>query len=87
MQTPSDHRFAVAPRSEPIEPTALVPRLIRIKQVRARTGLCRSEIYRRVRGGTFPAPVKLGPQTSAWSAEEVSQWIADRLSERSRRAA
>jgi prophage regulatory protein len=62
-------------------------RLIRLNQVKTRTGLSRSEIYRRVRSGNFPAPVKLGPQTTAWCAHEVTAWVQERLAERAKVAA
>jgi prophage regulatory protein len=58
------------------------PVLERLPAVRARTGLSRSEIYRRVAIGSFPRPVKLGDRASAWSASEVSAWVASRIAER-----
>ena len=36
------------------------PSLERLPQVKARTGLSRSEIYRKVALGDFPSPIKLG---------------------------
>ncbi|WP_159016034.1 helix-turn-helix transcriptional regulator [Cognatiluteimonas profundi] len=58
--------------------------LERLPQVKARTGLSRSEIYRRIAANppTFPAPCKLGTRASAWSALEVDCWIADRIAAR-----
>ncbi len=61
--------------------------LLRLPEVKARTGLSRSEIYRRVALGTFPAPVKLGEHASAWVASEVDQFIADRIAARDAKAA
>lgn len=61
--------------------------LERLPTVKARTGLSRSEIYRKVAAGDFPAPIKLGERASAWSAAEVDGWIADRIAERDARAA
>lgn len=62
-------------------------RLERLPAVRARVGLGRSEIYRRIAAGTFPAPIKLGERASAWDAAEVDAWIEARIRERDRRAA
>ncbi len=31
-------------------------------------------IWRWVRVGLFPRPVKLGPQVSAWSLADIQQW-------------
>lgn len=59
--------------------------LERLPSVRSRTGLSRSEIYRRIQLGTFPAPVKLGERASAWDSGEIDNWIAGRLAERDAR--
>lgn len=56
--------------------------LQRLPEVKARCGLSRSEIYRRVSIGDFPAPVKLGERASAWPEHEVSAWIASRIAAR-----
>ena len=53
--------------------------LERLPQVRVRTGLSRSEIYRRIALGDFPAPVKIGSRASAWVSDEVSAFIASRI--------
>lgn len=62
------------------------PTLERLFQVKARTGLSRSEIYRRIAMGDFPRPIKLGVRASAWSATEVDAWIAGRIAARDREA-
>ena len=61
--------------------------LERLPSVRARTGLSRSEIYRRVAAGTFPRPVKLGERASAWCAMEIDSFISARIAERDAKAA
>lgn len=53
--------------------------LERLPKVLARTGLSRSEIYRRIAAGTFPRPVSLGVRARAWNAAEVDNWVADRI--------
>lgn len=58
------------------------PTLERLPQVRARTGLSRSEIYRRVANRTFPAPTKIGPRASAWPSHEITAWIESRIAAR-----
>jgi len=60
--------------------------LQRLPEVKARCGLSRSEIYRRVSIGDFPAPVKLGQRASAWAGHEVTAWIASRIAARDARA-
>ncbi|HEY5780338.1 MAG TPA: AlpA family transcriptional regulator [Lysobacter sp.] len=60
--------------------------LERLPDVKARTGLSRSEIYRRVAAGEFPQPVKLGERASAWSSAEVDSWIVGRIAARDAKA-
>lgn len=60
--------------------------LERLPQVMARTGRCRSDIYRGIASGDFPAPIKLGERASAWSAAEVDSWIASRIAPRDAKA-
>lgn len=59
--------------------------LIRLPEVRQRTGLSRSAIYALMREGRFPAQTKIGLRCSAWSADEISEWVSERLTEQLRR--
>ncbi|MBX9265979.1 helix-turn-helix transcriptional regulator [Chromobacterium violaceum] len=34
-----------------------------------------STLWRRVRAGTFPAPIKLSDRVTAWKAEDVREWL------------
>jgi len=56
--------------------------LLRLPQVKAQTGLSRSELYRRIAMGSFPAPIKIGERASAWSSVEIERWIAERIAQR-----
>lgn len=40
--------------------------------------LDRSTVYRRVRAGTFPEPVRLGERRLAWKESDVQRWIDER---------
>lgn len=51
--------------------------LLRIAQVRARTGLSTATIYRREAAGTFPPRQKLGQRMVAWYDSDVSAFVAD----------
>jgi len=53
--------------------------LIRLPQVRARTGLSKTEIYRRAKSGEFPSPRRLSHKVSVWQASEVEAWIVRTL--------
>ena len=44
-------------------------------------------LWRKVKDGTFPAPVKLSPRVTAWEASKIRQWIAERASEAAESAA
>lgn len=63
-------------------------RLLRLPEVRSRTGFSRSEIYRRIAAQppTFPLPVKLG-RASAWPEHEINAWCEARIAERDARSA
>lgn len=51
--------------------------MLRIPEVMARTGLrARSTIWRKVRDGSFPAPVQIGANSIGWPADEISDWLA-----------
>lgn len=53
-------------------------RLLSMKQVLERVPLSKTEIYRRIRAGNFPAPIRLGVSRIAFSAEEIDAWILSR---------
>jgi prophage regulatory protein len=55
-------------------------RLLRLRDVKQKTGLGTSTIYRRIADSTFPAPRSLGPNTVRWLESEIDAWIrpADR---------
>ncbi len=52
--------------------------MLRAPEVMARTGLSRVTIWRRVRAGTFPAPVEIGINSIGWPATEISTWLESR---------
>jgi prophage regulatory protein len=75
---------AMATKNEALHDTFTPGRvLLRLPSVRRKTGLGRSTIYRLIAAGQFPAPIKLGPATSAWDAAAVDEWIAARCAEMS----
>lgn len=50
-------------------------KLLRAKQVAEITGLSVSTFYAQIRKGTFPRPLKTGPNTVAWKYGDVIAWI------------
>jgi prophage regulatory protein len=52
--------------------------LLAIELVLNESGLSKSTIYRDVKAGNFPAPVKLSARRVAWKSEDVQAWIDSR---------
>ena len=53
-------------------------RLIKLKEVMAKTSLGHSSIYKFIAEGTFPKQVSLGAKSVAWVESEVDDWIMER---------
>ncbi len=53
-------------------------RMLRVPEVLARTGLSRTTIWRRIRAGTFPAPIELGVNSIGWPASVITEWLENR---------
>ena len=49
--------------------------IIRLKQVKAMTGLSRTTSYRFMSINEFPKQIKLGQKSSGWLIDEVDEWI------------
>jgi predicted DNA-binding transcriptional regulator AlpA len=32
-------------------------------------------LWRKIKAGEFPAPIKLGPSITAWRGEEIEEWV------------
>ena len=55
--------------------TPLPDRLIRLPEVKTRTGLGRSSIYRLIATGAFPRPRKIAERAVAWRESDIQTWI------------
>lgn len=53
--------------------------ILRLPEVKSRTGLSRSSIYLRVSEGRFPKPVGLGGRAVGWVEQDISEWISSRI--------
>ena len=53
--------------------------LIKLNEVKARTGLSRSSIYAYIDKGIFPAQVKLGERCVAWVDSEIEEWVLSKV--------
>lgn len=63
-------------------PEIFINKIIKLKDVKAVTGLSRSSIYRRMGENLFPRSVSLGGKSVGWIEVEVQKWISDRIAER-----
>ena len=53
----------------------MTDRLVTRAEVERRVGLGRSALYRAMREGRFPEPLRVGPKSVRWLLSEVEQWI------------
>ena len=53
----------------------------RLPHLKQRLGVSGSSIWAWVKAGTFPKPIKLSANTTAWEAQAVERWAADRIAE------
>jgi prophage regulatory protein len=54
-------------------------RILRLQQLKERTGLSRSTLYSLIKVGQFPAPIQLGARAVGWLSTDVESWIASRI--------
>ena len=55
--------------------------LIRLSEVIKRVGLCKAWIYKLIKQGKFPRPIKIGVRSIAFVESEVDDWIKQRIAE------
>lgn len=48
---------------------------IRQKQLLLQIPFSAPTLWRKVKAGTFPKPIKLGENITAWKVEEVDEWV------------
>lgn len=56
-------------------PAAAPKLLYRIADVTHAVGLSRTEIYRRIKAGTFPRGTPISPQVVVWNPDDVRRWV------------
>lgn len=52
--------------------------ILRLAQVRTKTGRANSTIWRDISLGIFPPPINLGPKAVGWKNSEILGWIEAR---------
>lgn len=53
----------------------MVNSILRLPDVKARTGLSRSTIYLRISNDDFPEPISLGGRAVGWLESEINDWL------------
>ena len=54
-------------------------KIIRLPEVQARTGLCRTAIYSTMQASTFPKQIPIGSRAVGWNDLEVDTWIDEKI--------
>ena len=54
-------------------------RILRLQQVRERTGLGKSSIYAKAATEDFPSQIKLSARAAGWLESEIDEWITKRI--------
>ena len=52
--------------------------LLKRHDVEKRCQISRSAIYRLMRTGQFPEPIRIGPRAVRWPESEIEAWLASR---------
>ena len=60
-------------------PASVAIQILRLPQVCARTGLCRSMIYQLEAEHRFPRRIKIGVRAVGWIEDEVQEWLTQRM--------
>jgi prophage regulatory protein len=56
--------------------------LLRLPAVVERTGLNSTDVYARMKDGTFPASVPIGVRSVGWVDTEVDEWVEQQIANR-----
>ncbi|WP_413505812.1 helix-turn-helix transcriptional regulator [Photobacterium phosphoreum] len=54
-------------------------KIIRLPEVKDKTGLSRSTIYLRMSQGRFPKSISLSERAIGWVEQEIEQWLGERI--------
>ena len=60
------------------QPEPQAPLLLSRPQVEQLCGLSTSSLYRAMRHGDFPEPLKIGARSVRWRSDEILSWIEER---------
>lgn len=55
--------------------TSDIDRVIRLNELKSKTGLSKSAIYRGIDEGTFPPPFRIGKRAVGWRLSIINAWL------------
>ncbi len=58
---------------------SITPQFYRLPQLKIRLGVSGSSIWAWVKKGSFPAPIKLAENTTAWHLTDIEAWEKSRI--------
>ena len=53
--------------------------ILRLPDVKSRTGLSKSTIYLRISDGQFPPPISLGARAVGWIKSDIDAWLQEQV--------
>lgn len=53
--------------------------ILRLPEVKTRTGLSRSSIYLRMAESEFPKSISLGGRAVGWLEHDIDEWIVEKI--------
>ena len=53
-------------------------RMLRRRSVERMTGLSKSTLYRLIKQGSFPPPLRLTAKAVRWRRDEINEWLSGR---------
>lgn len=59
---------------------SISPQFLRLPHLKQRIGVSGSTIWDWCKKGTFPKPIKLSENCTAWNAADVDAWARERIS-------
>ena len=62
-------------------------RVIKLKEVLAKTGLGKTTLYALLKQSQFPHPISLGLRAVGWIESEIEAWIQEKIDARDQKAA
>lgn len=56
-------------------------KFIRLPEVKQKTGLPKSSIYRQISENTFPKQISIGAKTVVWLESDINKWMDEKINQ------